>query len=83
VNENKVCPLCKKQASDFLLHLRIHHKIKSAEEFEVKINSFKEKKLKQDEFSTYVDKLKKMITNKEITFERYRELITKWKEEKN
>ncbi len=75
---NKICPLCNKQASDFLLHLRIQHDIKSIEEYEIKLNFNIEKNQKSVEFSAYVDELKKMIANKEITFEQYRELITKW-----
>lgn len=78
VSERNTCSLCNKQITNFLHHLRIQHKIRSAEEYEIKLEIKNNEKLKQKEFANYVDKLKKMIANKEIIYEQYRELITKW-----
>lgn len=78
---SKECPFCKKHTSDFLQHLSIQHEIKSADDYAKKMNILSENKHKKEEFANYVEKLKKMKHDGEITSEKYRELITEWLKE--
>jgi len=81
MKEKKECAICGKLVSDFLGHLSISHNIKNKEEFEQKIKAIENDKHKQKEFSAYVDKLKSMLATGDISYEEYRELITKWSKE--
>ena len=76
--EQTNCPLCDKQISDLLKHLRFNHKIKNDEEFENAIRKIEGVKKAQQEFTTYYEKLQHKKKKNEITSEEYRELITEW-----
>jgi len=72
------CPLCNKQISDLLKHLRFSHKIKNDKEFDREVKHKETIKKSQEEFSAYVEEIKYKKKKNEITDEGYRELITEW-----
>ncbi|AJM92202.1 hypothetical protein [Nitrosopumilus piranensis] len=75
------CPFCKIKISDFAHHISIKHNIRNEEEYRKKIDEIQNNKLRQEDFSNYVDQLKKSMREGEITPEKYRELITQWRKE--
>lgn len=72
------CPLCGKQVSDLLKHIRFIHNILDAEQFNSEIGKLGAKKSKQAKFAKFVSELQTKKRNSEITAEEFRELITKW-----
>ena len=75
------CPICKIKVSDFAHHISIKHNIRNEEEYHKKVDAIQKNELKKEDFGNYVDQLKKLMNEGEITAEKYRELITQWQKE--
>ena len=76
--EKNTCPICGKEITDILTHVRIKHDIESLEQLNEASEKFKKDSKKSAEFNGYVRELNLKLKNREITAIEFRRLRDEW-----